>query len=154
MPESLFWCCLVNFTKFVRTTFLQNSTRWLLLNIALVVKGVLANETVNYDTEALREKCPNSKSWYYRVNLRIQSEYWKKRTRKNSTSGNFSRSESKEYVLIFWGRSVIFKKGESSWKNRLRKQSFADLKLGVLKNFVNFTGKNLCRSLFLINLLA
>ena len=41
---------------------------------------VLANETVNYDTKALREKCLNSKSLYYGVNLRIQSEHWKIRT--------------------------------------------------------------------------
>ena len=53
VPESLFWRFLVNFAKFVRTPFLQNSTRQRLLNVALsiVAKGVLANETVNYDTK-------------------------------------------------------------------------------------------------------
>ena len=102
MPESLFWCFLVNFAKFVRTTFLQNSTGQLLLIIAvsIVVKGVLANETVNYDTKALRKKCPNSKSSYYGVNLRIQSEYRKILTRKNTVFGHFLRSETKAYVLI------------------------------------------------------
>ena len=54
VPEFLFfWCFLVNFAKFVRTPFLQNSTGRLLLIIAvsIVAKGVLANETVNYDTK-------------------------------------------------------------------------------------------------------
>ena len=53
VPESLFWCFLVNFAKFVRTPFLQNSTGRLVLIIAvsIVAKGVLANETVNYDTK-------------------------------------------------------------------------------------------------------
>ena len=52
-PESLFWCFLVNFPKFVRTLFLQNSTGHLLLIIAasIVAKGILANETVNHDTK-------------------------------------------------------------------------------------------------------
>ena len=52
-PESLFWCFLVNFPKFVRTLFLQNTTGQLLLIIAasIVAKGVLANETVNHDTK-------------------------------------------------------------------------------------------------------
>ena len=47
-----FWCFLVNFTKFARTPFLQNSTGRLLLIIAVsvVAKGVLANNTVNYET--------------------------------------------------------------------------------------------------------
>ena len=52
-PESLFWCFLVNFPKFVRTLFLQNTTGQLLLIKAasIVAKGVLANETVNHDTK-------------------------------------------------------------------------------------------------------
>ena len=43
----------MNFAKFVRTPFLQNSTGPLLLIIvvSIVTKGVLANETVNYDTK-------------------------------------------------------------------------------------------------------
>ena len=42
---------LVNFTKFVRTSFLQSTTGRLLLIIAvsIVLKGELANKTVNYD---------------------------------------------------------------------------------------------------------
>ena len=102
MLESLFWCFLVNFAKFERTPFLQNSTGRLLLIIAvsIVVKGVLANKTVNYDTKALCKKCSNSKSSYYGVNLRIQSEYRKIRTIKSSVFRNFSCSENKAYVLI------------------------------------------------------
>ena len=43
----------MNFAKFVRTPFLQNTTGRLLLIIAvsMVMKGELANETVNYDTK-------------------------------------------------------------------------------------------------------
>ena len=43
----------MNFVKFVRKLFLQNSTGRVLLIIAvsIFVKGELANETVNYDTE-------------------------------------------------------------------------------------------------------
>ena len=46
-------CFLVNFTKSVRTLFLQNTTKRLLLIIALstVVKGEVANETVNYNAK-------------------------------------------------------------------------------------------------------
>ena len=46
-------CFLVNFAKFVRIPILQNTTGQLLLVIAvsIVVKGELANETVNYDTK-------------------------------------------------------------------------------------------------------
>ena len=40
------------------------------------------------------------------------------------------------------------------WKNRFQKQSFTDLKLDVLKNLVNSTGKHLCWNLFLIKLKA
>ena len=51
LSESRFWCFLVNFAKFVRAPFLQNSTKRLLLIIAvsIVVKGLLVNETVNSD---------------------------------------------------------------------------------------------------------
>ena len=53
MPESLFWCFLVNFVEIVRTPFLQNSTCRLILIIAVSIgaKGVLAKETVNHDTQ-------------------------------------------------------------------------------------------------------
>ena len=47
----------MNFAKFARTPFLQNTTRRLLLIIAvsivLVMKGELASETVNYDTKTM-----------------------------------------------------------------------------------------------------
>ena len=81
---------------------------WLwLLAAPIVVKGVLANETVNYDTNALRKKSWNSKSSYYGVNLRIQPKYRKIWTTKNSVFRHFSCSEIKAYVLI-WPRSVIY----------------------------------------------
>ena len=43
----------MNFVEFVRTPFLQNSTGRLLLiaAVSIVAKGVLVNETVNYDTQ-------------------------------------------------------------------------------------------------------
>ena len=43
----------MNFAKFVRTPFSQNITGRLLLIIAvsMVIKGELANKTVNYDTK-------------------------------------------------------------------------------------------------------
>ena len=47
-----FWCFLVDFVKFARTRFLQNSSGRLLLIMAvsIVAKGVLVNEIVNYET--------------------------------------------------------------------------------------------------------
>ena len=53
MPESLFRCFLVNFAEFVRTPFLQKITGRMILIIAvsIVAKGVLANKTVNYNTQ-------------------------------------------------------------------------------------------------------
>ena len=43
----------MNFAKFVRTSFLQNTTRRLILiaavSVALVMKGELTSKTVNYD---------------------------------------------------------------------------------------------------------
>ena len=51
--ESFALVFLVKFAKFVRISFLQNTTRRLLLIIAIsiVVKGGLVNETINYDTK-------------------------------------------------------------------------------------------------------
>ena len=51
LSESRFCCFLVNFAKFARAPFLQNSTGRLLLIIAvsIVVKGLLVTETVNSD---------------------------------------------------------------------------------------------------------
>ena len=63
----------------------------------------------------------------------------------NSSGGSIGKknvnydTQTKAYLLI-WVRSVKLLKGQSRWKNRFQKQSFADLKLGVLKNFLNFTG--------------
>ena len=59
---------------------------------------------------SLRGKCPNTEfflvriflysDWIRRENLRIQAEYWKIRTRKNSVFGHFSRSASVMKQLI------------------------------------------------------
>ena len=51
LKTSLGHVFFVNFAKFLRTPFLQNTTGQLLLIIAVstVVKGELANETVSYD---------------------------------------------------------------------------------------------------------
>ena len=49
MPESLSWCFLVNFAEFVRTPALQKLI--VIIAVSIVAKGVLANETVNYDTQ-------------------------------------------------------------------------------------------------------
>ena len=92
------------FCEICKSTFFAEQHRTTVsdysITVSVVVKGVFASETVNHDTKALREKCPNSKSSYYRVNLRIQSECRKIRTRENSVFGYFSRSETKGYVLI------------------------------------------------------
>ena len=90
------------FCEICRNTFFGEQHRRLLLIIvgSTVVKGVLANETVNYDTKALRKKCPNSKSSYYGVNLRIQSEYGKIRTTKNSAFPHFSCSGTKTCSVL------------------------------------------------------
>ena len=46
-------------------------------------------------THALREMCPNTELFLVRIlNLRIQSEYRKIRTRYNSVFGHFSRSDA------------------------------------------------------------
>ena len=47
-------------------------------------------------------------------------------------------TKSKTYVPI-WAKSVSYYKGQPRWKNKFQKQSLADFKLGVLKNFVNST---------------
>ena len=51
--ESFVLVFLVKFAKFVRISFLQNTTGRLLLimAISIVVKGELVNETVSYDTK-------------------------------------------------------------------------------------------------------
>ena len=64
------------------------------------IKVVLANKTVNYDTKALRKKYPNSKSLYYGLNLRIQSEYRKIRTRKTPYFDTFRAVKLKHAVLL------------------------------------------------------
>ena len=53
MQVFCFWFFSVRFAKFLRTSFLQNTTRRLLLFMAifLVVKKEWAKETVNYDTK-------------------------------------------------------------------------------------------------------
>ena len=43
----------MNFPKFVRTSFLQNTTGRLfpIIAVSMAMKGELANENVNYDTK-------------------------------------------------------------------------------------------------------
>ena len=93
-------CFVVNFAKFIRKPFLQNTTRRLLLIIAvsivLVMKGELANETVNYDTKTIyqfepelslsKKDTPDERTGYRRS--RLQTSVFK--TFVNST-GNHLR---------------------------------------------------------------
>ena len=69
---------LVNFAKFVRTPFLQYTTRRLLLIIAvsivLVMKGELASETVNYNTKHC-VKSVQIRKFFWSVFSHIQTEY-------------------------------------------------------------------------------
>ena len=54
MPESLFWCFLVNFPKFVRTPFFaeqRRTTLLLIIAVSTAAKEVFLNETVNNDTK-------------------------------------------------------------------------------------------------------
>ena len=76
----------------------------LIMAVSVVVKGELANKTINYDTK------------------------------------------TKAYVPI-WAKCKLLK-NTVQVKEQVQKQSLADFKLGVLKNFVNSTEKYLCRSLF------
>ena len=84
--ESLFWCFLVNFAKFLRTHFLQNSTERLLLIIvvSIIGKGVLANETVNYDT----------KTEVLYINLSQKCQLLKRRSPGERTGFRSSRSQT------------------------------------------------------------
>ena len=69
-------CCLPNFAKFVRIPFLQNTTRRLLLiivvPIALVIKGELASEIVNYDTKTMYQFEP--KCNFVRSTLQVKQQ--------------------------------------------------------------------------------
>ena len=90
-------------------------------------------------------------SVFYGVNLRIQSDYRKIRTRNSSVFENFSRSVTKSKSLILSSKKTFF----SDFINSELKQSpmtvfrwLRYIKKGVLKNFAKFTGKHLCQSLF------
>ena len=50
--EICFWCFLKIFSKFARASFLQNSSGrlFLIMLVSIVAQGVLANQTVNYET--------------------------------------------------------------------------------------------------------
>ena len=67
-----------------------------------------------------------------------------------TTSSHCSSNDSSEGRI---GKQN-YQKGQSRRKNRFQKQLFSDFKLGVLKNFVSFTRKYLCQSLFLTKLHA
>ena len=55
MPESVFWCFLVNFAKLIRSRFAEQHrttvSEYSSINSS-AGSTVLANETVNYDTKA------------------------------------------------------------------------------------------------------
>ena len=68
----------MNFAKFARTPFFQNSTRRLLLIIAvsivLVMMGELGSETVNYGTKIVYQFEP--KRNLLRSTLRAKQQVW------------------------------------------------------------------------------
>ena len=84
-----------------------------------------------------------------RLRLIIAVSIVVKRVSANETVNYETRT--KAYVLI-WSRRVSYWKGQVRWKSRFQKQTFADFKIGILKSFVNFAGKHICGSLFLIKL--
>ena len=82
----------MNFGKFVRTPFLQNTTGPLLLIIAvLVMKGELASETVNYNTKhCVKSVQIRSFSGPYFPAFGLNTE------QKNSVFGHFSRGDTNQ----------------------------------------------------------
>ena len=84
-----------------------------------------------------------------RLGLIIAVSIAVKRVPANETVNYETRT--KVYVLI-WARSVSYWQGQVRWKSRFQKQAFADFKMGILKNLVNFAGKHICWSLVLIKL--
>ena len=86
-----FWVFSCNFCEICKKTLFVEQQRTTPSNSSSFLKGVLANETVNYD------------------------------------------AKTKPYLLICT-ISVSYHKEQSRWNNRFQKQSFADFKLGVLKN--------------------
>ena len=84
-----------------------------------------------------------------RLGLIIAVSIVVKRVPANETVNYETRT--KVYVLI-WARSVSYWQGQVRWKSRFQKQAFADFKIGILKNLVNFAGKHICWSLVLIKL--
>ena len=86
----------MNFAKFVRIPFLQNTTRRLLLviavSIALVMKGELANETINYNTKHC-VKSVQTRSFLWSVFSCILTEYGeiKKRLQYRCLPVNFTK---------------------------------------------------------------
>ena len=61
-----------------------------------------------------------------------------------TTASDCSSINSSEEKIGKQNRKLL--KIESKWQNRFQKQSFANFKLGFLKNCVNFTRKHLYRS--------
>ena len=125
-----FGCSLVNFAKFARTPFLQNSSRQLLLImvVSIVAKEVLANQTVNYKTKTKAYVLIWARS------LKLLKRHCKKGSPGERTGFRSRCSQTLVFLKIRCSKVLN--------------------KLGVLKNLVNSTGKHLCWSLFLINLQA
>ena len=80
--KSMYWF------KIWKIEYLKNGT-WHFYDIKKLLK-------LSFKLSSLRERCPNTELFLVRIfqylNLRIQSEYRKIRTRNNSVLGHFSRS--------------------------------------------------------------
>ena len=86
----------------------------------------------------------------------MRSEKMKPKYMKEDVKKCFKQSSSKYFAKnteLHFYRSLIFKK-VASWNPKTVRSSHwrCSVKIGVLKNFANFTGKYFCWSLFLIKL--
>ena len=124
-------CFLVNFAKFVRTPFLQNTTRRLFLIIAV--------STFNY----FRKKAPSEMfNW---VENRLQAKGLKHWAHSCSKSLNQAEKILSRKVCV-----TLFLKLRKVFMQKQPPSRF--LKKGVMKNFVEVTRKHVRESLFLIKL--
>ena len=98
--------------------------------------------------ESLSEKCPNTEfflvrtfadlDWLRRISL-YSVQMRNNTDQKNSVFGDFSRSESVDYLHFF---------PEKAWYQQ-KQPPEVFCKKGVLKNFAKLTGKHLCQDLVL-----
>ena len=158
----------VNFAKakFVRTHFLQNTTGWLLLIIAvsIVVKGELAKEIVNYDTKTKAyeiKQSPRGAPW-----KRWSWKFHKIHRKIPGPACNFIKQEALaqvffcEFCQIYKNtfsyrkplaapsvctnlsqKRKLFKKGSPGeiWTGFRSSRSQIFFKIGILNNFANST---------------